>query len=112
MLKQLHVVNAPYALWVVPLLIENKLTEFCDRVLVIDVSPEVQLKRTLARDQSNEETIKNIIQSQVDRRTRLSYADDVIDNSQPFESATELAHIIKELHQHYLKLANQKGNKS
>lgn len=37
MLADLSSITAPYVLWVVPLLFENKLTEFCDRVLVIDL---------------------------------------------------------------------------
>ncbi|OOH85474.1 dephospho-CoA kinase [Pasteurellaceae bacterium 15-036681] len=109
MLKQLNSVPPPYALWVVPLLIENKLTEFCDRVLVVDVLPEIQLERTLKRDNSNEETIKNIIKAQVDRPTRLSYADDIIENNQPLEQGlTLLEQQVNQLHQTYLTLAKQK----
>ncbi|MDH2997836.1 dephospho-CoA kinase [Pasteurellaceae bacterium LFhippo2] len=109
MLKQLNSVTPPYALWVVPLLIENKLTEFCDRVLVVDVLPEIQLERTLKRDNSNEETIKNIIKAQVDRSTRLSYADDIIENNQPLEQGLALLEQqVNQLHQTYLTLAKQK----
>ena len=63
MLRQLEAVSAPYVLWVVPLLIENKLSEFCDRVLVVDVLPDIQLERAIKRDESKAETIQNIIAS-------------------------------------------------
>lgn len=109
MLKQLNESSAPYVLWVVPLLIENQLTEFCDRILVVDVLPEIQLERATKRDKSKEETIKNIMASQVDRQTRLSYADDVIENNLPLDdNAIHLAHQVAKLHKHYLTLTKQK----
>ena len=109
MLRQLEAVSAPYVLWVVPLLIENKLSEFCDRVLVVDVLPDIQLERAIKRDESKAETIQNIIASQVDRQTRLNYADDVIENNLPLEeNAINLAHQVAKLHHRYLNLAKQK----
>ena len=109
MLRQLEAVSAPYVLWVVPLLIENKLSEFCDRVLVIDVLPDIQLERAIKRDESKAETIQNIIAAQVDRQTRLNYADDVIENNLPLEeNAINLAHQVAKLHHRYLNLAKQK----
>ncbi|AUI65371.1 MULTISPECIES: dephospho-CoA kinase [Glaesserella] len=112
MLRQLKESNAPYVLWVVPLLIENQLTEYCDRVLVIDVLPEIQLERATKRDQSNVETIKNIMASQVSRQTRLSYADDVIENNLSLdENAINLAHQVAKLHHRYLALAKHKERK-
>lgn len=112
MLRQLEAVSAPYVLWVVPLLIENKLSEFCDRVLVVDVLPNIQLERAIKRDESKAETIQNIIASQVDRQTRLNYADDVIENNLPLEeNAINLAHQVAKLHHRYLDLAKQKEKK-
>lgn len=108
MLKQLDEVNFPYALWVVPLLIENKLTEFCQRILVVDVSPEIQLERTLKRDKSNLDTIKNIIQSQVSRAERLSYADDIIENNLPLnENLKNIQQQVQKLHADYLIFATE-----
>ncbi len=111
MLNRLHQIQAPYVLWVVPLLIENRLTDYCDRILVVDVLPEIQLERALQRDKSQLETIKNIMAAQVDRPTRLRYADDVIENNAPL--AENLAHLkaqVSRLHQRYLALAEQKGH--
>lgn len=106
MLKQLDQVTFPYAIWVVPLLIENRLFEYCQRILVVDVSPNIQLERALSRDQSSEETIKNIMQAQVSREVRLSYADDVIENSLPLsDNAANLQRQVSDLHQYYLTLS-------
>ncbi|MFA9499592.1 dephospho-CoA kinase [Mannheimia sp. E30BD] len=108
MVKKLQESTACYVIWVVPLLIENKLTEFCDRVLVIDVSPEIQLERATRRDKSKEETIKNIIAAQVSREERLSYADDVIENNLPIEQGLQLIkEQVQALHHKYLALANK-----
>lgn len=106
MLKQLSETSAPYVIWVVPLLIENKLTEFCNRVLVVDVLPEIQLERASKRDKSKIETIKNIMAAQVSREERLSYADDVIENSLPLEQGlVDIQNQVRTLHEQYLVLA-------
>ena len=48
--KQFQQINYPYVLWVVPLLIENNIHHLADRVLVVDVTVEEQIQRTLKRD--------------------------------------------------------------
>lgn len=110
MLQKLANTQSEYVLWVVPLLIENKLTTFCDRILVVDVLPEIQLERASKRDNSDEHTIKQIMQSQVTREERLQYADDVIENNLPIEQNFQHLKIqVQNLHHNYLKLAYQKG---
>lgn len=42
--------TSPYLLWVVPLLVENRLSSLADRVLVVDVPKETQIERTMLRD--------------------------------------------------------------
>ncbi len=109
MSKQIEECNAPYLIFMVPLLIENKLTEFCDRILVVDVLPAIQLERVTKRDQNRQATIKNIMASQVSRVERLSYADDVIENNLPLsENIISLKKQVLNLHQYYLNLAKEK----
>ena len=106
MLAQIQAVEAPYLLLVVPLLIENQLTTLCDRVLVVDVPMEVE------RDGSALETVKQIIAAQVNRETRLQYADDVIENALPLaQNLVNLKAQVLQLHQRYLSLAAQKQKK-
>ncbi|AEY02831.1 dephospho-CoA kinase [Oceanimonas sp. GK1] len=95
--------TSPYCLLVVPLLVENKLTGLCNRVLVVDVSPEVQLARTVKRDQAVEAQIRAIMAAQASREQRLAAADDVIDNNSPDQ--TELQSEVMRLHQQYSALA-------
>lgn len=109
MLRQLNRQHAPYTLLVVPLLIENKLTALCDRVLVVDVKPATQLTRASQRDNNKMALIQQIIHSQVDRHTRLQFADDVINNDRNFhENQDNLRQKVLELHQKYLQLAQEK----
>ncbi|WP_371373527.1 dephospho-CoA kinase [Thalassotalea aquiviva] len=94
--------KSPYCLLVAPLLIENGLNKSVDKVLVVDVSPQTQLKRTLARDQSSEQTVKNIIKAQVNRAERLRHADFVINNDQ--DTIAHLPQEVELLHRAFLKL--------
>ncbi|MTC44121.1 dephospho-CoA kinase [Providencia sp. wls1921] len=103
--KQLQQVNYPYVLWVVPLLIENKISHLADRVLVVDVTREEQIERTIKRDDTNLEHVINILNAQASREERLSYADDIITNH---TNNTELPNRVAELHKQYLALAAQK----
>lgn len=106
MRMQTEQTSGPYVIWVVPLLFENQLDKLVNRTLVVDVPEALQLSRTLCRDQSSEQTVKHIIASQIDRRSRLEKADDVIDNS---GEPADLTDKISGLHNVYLALANSKG---
>lgn len=103
--KQLHQNNYPYVLWVVPLLIENNISHLADRVLVVDVTPEEQIQRTIKRDNISLEQVKNILNAQVSREKRLSYADDIITNH---TKDTSVQDKVANLHNKYLTLAKIK----
>lgn len=95
--------TSPYCLLVVPLLVENQLTSLCHRVLVVDVSPETQLARTVKRDNANEAQIRAIMAAQASREQRLAAADDVINNNSPDQAG--LLKEVQQLHQYYLTQA-------
>ncbi|WP_417614302.1 dephospho-CoA kinase [Oceanisphaera sp.] len=97
--------QSAYCLLVVPLLVENKLTGLCHRVLVVDVSPEQQVARTMQRDQADEAQVNAIMASQASREQRLAAADDVIDNNGQDRSLIKAA--VAQLHEKYLTLASQ-----
>ncbi len=71
----------PYLVLVVPLLVETGYIGFCDRVLVIDTPPEVQIERLMRRDGVDAAEASAMLAAQTDRATRLAAADDRIDNS-------------------------------
>lgn len=103
--KQFQQINYPYLLWVVPLLIENNIHHLADRVLVVDVTVEEQIQRTLKRDKTSLEQVTNILNAQVSREKRLDYANDIITNhSHDRDLSTKVA----ALHNQYLTLAKIK----
>lgn len=94
--------ESPYCILVSPLLLETSQRRWVDRVLVVDVSRQTQLQRSLLRDQGERATIEAIIDAQASREERLRAADDVIDN----EGAKDtLDARVRELHARYLSLS-------
>ncbi|MFT5295426.1 MAG: dephospho-CoA kinase [Colwellia sp.] len=81
MLNEIQQSQSSYCLLVAPLLIENNLQSLVQRILVIDISEDEQIKRAVLRDPSSKEEIMRIIASQIPRKERMNYADDIIDNS-------------------------------
>ncbi|WP_054954169.1 dephospho-CoA kinase, partial [Citrobacter amalonaticus] len=79
--RQLQQATSAYVLWVVPLLVENGLYRQANRVLVVDVTPETQLARTIQRDDVTRAHVEQILAAQATREARLAVADDVIDNN-------------------------------
>jgi dephospho-CoA kinase len=100
--RQLAQATSPYALWVVPLLVENSLQDRADRVLVIDVNIETQQARTVARDGVSSQQVQDILSAQATREQRLAIADDIIDNS---TIALEIKLSVDVLHRRYLEFA-------
>lgn len=103
MFCKLKASTSAYCVLVAPLLLENKLQQFVDRVLVVDVSVETQINRTLKRDKSNRNEIEAIIASQISRGDRLAAADDVISNDDI--TLLDLKQQVEKLHQIYLSLS-------
>lgn len=105
LLKQrLQQCQSAYCLLISPLLLETRQHELVDRVLVVDVSEDTQLRRALKRDGSDENTIRGIMAAQLPRRERLARADDVIDNE---PAAETLDSRVAALHERYLELARK-----
>ncbi len=84
--KQISRIDHGYCIICIPLLIETGATDKVDRILVIDASVEQQIKRASARDGMDQNTIKKVINTQVDRNERLKIADDIINNDGDMES--------------------------
>jgi dephospho-CoA kinase len=100
--QQLKEATSAYVIFVSPLLIEANQKHNCNRLLIVDVPENIQLERTIERDNNDEDQVKRIIASQATRKQRLDQADDIIENT---GSLKELQDQIKTLHQQYLELA-------
>lgn len=70
----------------VPLLVENGLQEQYDVVVVVDVSPNVQVSRLTGRRGMSEDQARARMAAQAGRAERLAAADVVVDNSADLES--------------------------
>jgi len=83
----------------VPLLLEKNYEELFDRIIIVDCLPEQQIERVMQRDKLDKKTIKNIIQTQINRKDRLKRATDILDNS---KNEHHLIEQINNFHSQYL----------
>jgi len=79
--RQLAELQAPYAVLVVPLLVESGLFSDADRVLVIDVPEALQIERLMQRDGNTRQQAEAMLAAQASREQRLARADDTIENT-------------------------------
>jgi dephospho-CoA kinase len=100
--QELAAADSAYVILVSPLLFETGQDRLCDRVLVVDVPVELQVSRTMRRDNNDEAQVRSIIAAQTSRENRLQHADDVIVNDQDLD---HVAREVQRLHEHYLVLA-------
>lgn len=82
-------VTEPYCIVSIPLLCESTDYQWLDRILVVDVKKETQIKRLIKRDEIDKELALKMIHQQCSREQRLSIADDVINNEGTLEQLFE-----------------------
>ena len=101
--RALATVTAPYALIVIPLLVETSgYQNILNRVLVVDCPENVQIARVVARSGLTQNEVKAILAAQAGRAERLAAADDIIVNTASLEA---LRAEVATLHHRYLALA-------
>ena len=101
--QRLSTLTAPYALIVIPLLVETGgYRDMLDRVLVVDCPEDVQIARVRARSGLDPDQVNAILAAQAGRRERLAAADDVIVNT---STRAALVAEVAVLHRRYLTLA-------
>ncbi|MTI15456.1 dephospho-CoA kinase [Sansalvadorimonas verongulae] len=101
---ELSLAQSPYVILVSPLLFETRQHDMVDRILVIDVTEEVQIERAIARDNISQEQAESIVRSQSSREERRSRADDIVNNSGSLE---QLYQQLETLHRSYLEQARE-----
>ncbi|MGM7318057.1 dephospho-CoA kinase [Idiomarina sp. ST10R2A5] len=98
-ISQLEQADSPYVILSAPLLLENGLEKYCQRVLVVDVPESLQISRTIQRDDSPKKEVEAIMKAQLSRSERLEKANDVLNNDGSLE---QLKQQVLQLHQRYL----------
>ena len=96
------VLGGPYQLLVIPLLVETGGRTPVDRVLVVDCSETLQVRRLQARDGATLEQARQILRAQATREARLALANDVIVNEGDLGAVRDR---VASLHAIYAKLA-------
>ena len=102
---QTSLINYPYCLVIVPLLIETKSVKYFDKVLLVDTLKNIQFERVSKRDSMSPTLLRKIIKIQATRSERLKYADDIIENNNEIGNLNEYINI---LHKKYLTLSKEK----
>jgi dephospho-CoA kinase len=96
-------VTAPYAVLVVPLLVETQVyLPLVNRVLVVDCPEAIQQARVMARNGWSLAQTQQVMATQASRQARLACADDVIDNAGGFAA---LVLQVQDKHRYYLALS-------
>jgi dephospho-CoA kinase len=96
--------GGPYQILVIPLLVEKNLGSQLDRVLVVDCSEELQIRRLQSRDGSTPEQARAILNAQASRTARVKAANDIITNEGDMSRVRDQ---VATLHSTYLELARQ-----
>ena len=101
--QALAALAAPYAIIVIPLLVEaGGYQDVLNRVLVVDCPEELQVARVMARSGLAQDEVNAILAAQAGRAERLAAADDVIVNTATPEAVRAEVAL---LHRRYLALA-------
>ncbi len=78
---QMDAADSGYVVLSSPLLLESGQSSMVDLSVVVDVPENTQIERTMARDNNARQLVEGIMAAQLDRDTRISRADIVINNS-------------------------------
>jgi dephospho-CoA kinase len=74
--------DAPYTMIVAPLLFESgRYASWLQRVIAVDCPEDAQISRTIQRSKLDEPAVRAIMVQQLDRKTRLTLADEILVNN-------------------------------
>ncbi len=107
-LARVDELDSPYAVIVVPLLVETDFVKIVDRVVVVDCPRETQLERLMQRDGIDEATAEAMLDAQIDRALRNAEANDLINSSM---TIAEVRVQTRALHERLLTLALEAGSR-
>ncbi|MEK6808630.1 MAG: dephospho-CoA kinase [Nanoarchaeota archaeon] len=80
------------------LIIESGLKNLVDRLVLVKIDKDVQLKRLLKKNRYTEEEIRNILKLQLRQEEKIKYVDYVVDNGGDIENTkSQIVKLIGEL---------------
>jgi dephospho-CoA kinase len=101
MSNQIATATSPYCIAVIPLLFETTPNPLINRILVVDITEDLQIQRASHRDQESVAKVEAILHAQASRKTRLTGAHDIIYND---KNPADLMPQVENLHKLYLSL--------
>lgn len=109
LIKECTDADSPYAIAAIPLLAESngKHYDWLDRILLVDVTRDLQKKRLVSRDKITEALADKMLDAQASREQRFAMAHDVICNMHDLDS---LKHCVERLDRRYRQLASKAGS--
>ena len=102
--RQMDAADSAYVVLSSPILLESGQSSMVDLSVVVDVPENTQIERTMARDNNARKLVEGIMAAQLDRDTRISRADIVINNSGSLEELYQRGEV---LHQTLLARAGE-----
>ena len=102
--RQMDAADSAYVVLSSPLLLESGQSSMVDLSVVVDVPENTQIERTMARDNNARQLVEGIMAAQLDRDTRISRADIVINNSGSLDELYQRGEV---LHQTLLARASE-----
>ena len=102
--RQMEAADSAYVVLSSPLLLESGQSSMVDLSVVVDVPEITQIERTMARDNNARQLVEGIMAAQLDRDTRISRADIVINNSGSLDELYQRGEV---LHQTLLARASE-----
>ncbi|MGI1669125.1 MAG: dephospho-CoA kinase [Neptuniibacter sp.] len=106
-LMQLSQSNSHYTVLSSPLLLETDQHELVDKIVVVDVSENIQIQRTMKRDHNSSDQVKAIIAAQKNREERIQSAHYIINNDADLKALQEK---VFNLHQQLLLNAKEQSH--
>ncbi len=103
-IRQANNAEGAYQIIVIPLLNQSGLKKLINRILVVDCSEKIQIKRLMKRDNESLEVAQSILAAQKERKNHLRIADDIINNE---EDEMSLQTKVAKLHKLYIRLASK-----
>lgn len=98
--EQIAASTSDYCLLVNPLLLESGQGQWCDEIVVVDAPEELQVSRTMKRDDNSREQVEAILAAQLKRQDRLAKASHVIHNN---DDLPHLYRQVESLHEALVK---------
>ncbi len=106
-IQGLQQAKSPYVILASPLLLESGQNTLVDITLVVDVPVELQIERTISRDNNSPAQVQAIMKAQLPRQERLKRATHVIVND---KDLTQLHKEVAKFHDLFLTMSQKNEN--